>query len=76
MNNAKPIVSVSAPSDETFEKAGLNRKYTFDTYVVGDNNSFAHAAAVAVAESPAEIYNPLLFTEVLVLENAYHAVYR
>lgn len=42
-----------------FEKAGLNRKYTFDTYVVGDNNSFAHAAAVAVAESPAEIYNPL-----------------
>ena len=59
VTNAKPIVSVSAPSDETFEKAGLNRKYTFDTYVVGDNNSFAHAAAVAVAESPAEIYNPL-----------------
>ena len=59
VTNAKPIVSVSAPSDETFEKAGLNRKYTFDTYVVGDNNSFAHAAAVAVAESPAELYNPL-----------------
>ena len=42
-----------------FEKAGLNPKYTFSNFIVGDNNNLAHAASLAVAESPAEIYNPL-----------------
>jgi chromosomal replication initiator protein len=37
----------------------LNPKYTFDTFVIGSSNRFAHAAAVAVAESPARAYNPL-----------------
>ena len=42
-----------------YEKANLNPKYTFDTFVVGSNNNFAHAASLAVAESPGEIYKPL-----------------
>ena len=41
------------------EPARLNPKYTFETFVIGSSNRFAHAAAVAVSEAPAKAYNPL-----------------
>ncbi len=48
-----------APTPKTDDGTRLNPKYTFDTFVIGSSNRFAHAAAVAVAEQIAKAYNPL-----------------
>jgi len=50
-----PVDTASASRSDT----RLNPKYTFDNFVIGQSNRFAHAAAVAVAEAPAKAYNPL-----------------
>jgi chromosomal replication initiator protein len=55
-----PVVTLSREREvRSAEPARLNPKYTFDSFVIGSSNRFAHAAAVAVAEAPAKAYNPL-----------------
>ncbi|MGM8215774.1 chromosomal replication initiator protein DnaA [Bacillaceae bacterium W0354] len=56
----QPVKNVpSIKTNESNSKTMLNSKYTFETFVIGSGNRFAHAASLAVAEAPAKAYNPL-----------------
>ena len=48
-----------AESSDAGTETSLNRRYTFDTFIIGASNRFAHAAALAISEAPARAYNPL-----------------
>ena len=61
-DDSKNIISNtsnSSPAEIEMNKSTLNPKYTFETFVFGNNNRFAHAAALAVGNEPAKSYNPL-----------------
>ena len=60
-SNSNQIISSQSNDKEEIDYSNqtLNPKYTFETFVVGNNNRFAHAAALAVGDNPAKTYNPL-----------------
>ena len=60
-NEAAPQISITNVENNisNYQNNSMNPKYTFDSFVIGENNRFAHAACVAVSEAPSERYNPL-----------------
>lgn len=59
MSGTKDNINDTNKQTEGSSNTSLNPRYTFDTFVIGNSNRLAHAASVAVAESPAKAYNPL-----------------
>ena len=63
MNKQKenPNSNIELPVENTYSyrSTNLNPLYTFDTFIIGDNNSFASAAAQGVVDAPGKAYNPL-----------------
>ena len=56
---ATPAITVTENSVSSLSEPSLSSKYTYDSFVVGSCNQFAHAASLAVAEAPGRTYNPL-----------------
>ena len=50
---------IGVPNSKNRIESNLNLKYDFDSFIVGESNRFAHAAALSVAENPGKMYNPL-----------------
>jgi chromosomal replication initiator protein len=59
VREGEDTTAAAEPAPRASSSEGLNPKYTFDSFVIGSSNRFAHAAALAVAEAPAQAYNPL-----------------
>jgi chromosomal replication initiator protein len=59
INLVDPVPAVAEPDDPSPAQPGLGSRYSFDSFIVGPSNQFAHAACRAVAEAPSRSYNPL-----------------